>query len=292
MEYDPIRMCELLVGLGDVEVLGVDDGPAASLRVHVRCRSARPLCAGCGGRLWSLGERRVVLVDLPVFDRPVRLVWHKRRWRCPRHDCAGGSVTEQASQIAPQRALLTTRAARWATRRAGRGEAVSDTAWVLGCDWHTVNASVRRWGQALLDADTQRVSQVAALGLDETLMWRRGRFNKRAWSTSIVDVGSGQLLDIVPGRTAKGPTRWILDQPHSWREGVRWATLDLSGPYRAAFDTALPHARQVADPYLCRAPSQQCFRRDPPPGPKPDARPSRPQTRSAVQGPQTAHLRA
>ena len=32
----------------------------------------------------------------------------------------------------------------------------------------------------------------------------------------------------------------------------RWgeALLDLSGSYRAAFDTAVPHARQAADPYL------------------------------------------
>ncbi len=243
MECDPRRMCELLVGLGDVGVLGVEDEPAAPLGVHVRCRSARPSCAGCGGSLWSLGERRVVLVDLPVFGRAVRLVWHKRRWRCPQHDCAGGSVTEQASQIAPRRALLTTRAARWATRRAGRGEAVSDTASVLGCDWHTVNASVQRWGSALLDVDTERISAVSALGLDETLMWRRGRFGTKAWSTSIVDVGSGQLLDIVPGRTAKAPTRWLLAQPPDWLAGVVWATLDLSGPYRAAFEVALPPAR-------------------------------------------------
>ena len=189
------------------------------------------------------------LVDLPALGRAVRLVWHKRRWRCPRSGCGAGSFTEQAAQIAPERAVLTTRAARWATRRAGRGDAVGDIAAVLGCDWHTVNASVRRWGSALLAADTQRVSRVSALGLDETLFCRRGRFNKRAWSTSIVDVGRGQLLDIVPGRTAKGPARWLLAQPPSWRAGIRWATLDLSGPYRAAFDTALPHARQVADPF-------------------------------------------
>ncbi len=31
--------------------------------------------------------------------------------------------------------------------------------------------------------------------------------------------------------------------------GIRWATLDLFGPYRAAFDTAIPHAEQVADPF-------------------------------------------
>ena len=57
------------------------------------------------------------------------------------------------------------------------------------------------------------------------------------------------MLDIVRGRTAKAPVRWLLRRPHRWLEQIRWAVLDLSGPYRAAFDTALPHARQVADPF-------------------------------------------
>ena len=64
MEVDPTRMCELLVGLGDVEVLCVDDEAGEPLRVHVRCRAPRPDCGGCGGRLWSDGERPVELVDL------------------------------------------------------------------------------------------------------------------------------------------------------------------------------------------------------------------------------------
>ena len=49
MECDPTRMCELLVGLGDVEVLSVGDEGGGPLRVHVRCRAARPPCGGCGG---------------------------------------------------------------------------------------------------------------------------------------------------------------------------------------------------------------------------------------------------
>ncbi len=249
MECDPTRVCELLVGLGDVEVIGVDDGAEGPLRVHIRGRAPRPLCGGCGGLVWSKGERSVELVDLPAFERPVRLVWHKRRWRCPRSGCAAGSFSEQDCAIAPQRALLTARAGRWATRRAGRGEAIADTAAVLGCDWHTVNASVRRWGQALLDADGDRIAAVVALGLDETLFCRRGRFAQRAWSTSIVDVARGQLLDMVPGRTADGPARWLLRRPQSWLTAVRWAVLDLSGPYRAAYDTAVPDAKQVADPF-------------------------------------------
>ena len=41
MECDPTRVCELLVGLGDVEVLGVDDEAGGPLRVHIRRRAPR-----------------------------------------------------------------------------------------------------------------------------------------------------------------------------------------------------------------------------------------------------------
>ena len=249
MECDPRRVCEVLVGLGDVEVLGVVDEAGAPLRVHIRRRVSRPSCVGCGGVLWSHGQRLVELVDLSAFGRCVRLVWHKRRWRCGQPGCSAGVVTEQDPDIAPEREKLTTRAGRWATRRSGGGQPHSDIAKELGCSWHRVNVSVRRWGEALLDADTERISQVSALGLDEILLWRRGRFRTKAWATDIVDVGRGQLLDIVAGRTAKAPTQWLLSRPQSWRARIRWGVLDLSGPYRAAFDTALADASQVADPF-------------------------------------------
>ena len=249
MECDPTRVCELLVGLGDVEVLGVGDEAGGPLRVHIRRRAPRSGCELCGGPLWSDGERAVELVDLPAFGRPARLVWHKRRWRCGQRGCSAGTATEQDPEIAPPREKLTARAGRWATRQAGRARPVDEVAAELGCSWHPVNASVRRWGSALLDADTTRISQVEALGLDETLMGRRGRFRAKSWSTSIVDVGRGQLLDIVPGRTAKAPTEWLLGRPREWLDEIRWAVLDLSGPYRATFDTAVPDAAQVADPF-------------------------------------------
>ncbi len=249
MEVDPTRVCELLVGLGDVEVVGVDDEAAGPLRLHVRRRAPRPDCAACGGPLWSNGERAVELVDLPVFGRAVLLVWHKRRWRCGGSECAAGTVTEQDCQIAPPRERLTTRAGRWVTRQAGRGRPLKEVASELGCNWHPVNGSVQRWGQALLEADVERIGDTEALGLDEHLMWRRGKFRTKAWATGVVDVGRGQLLDIVPHRTAQAPARWLLGQPQEWRDNIAWATLDLSGPYRAAFDTALPHAKQVADPF-------------------------------------------
>ena len=86
MEQDPTRICELLVGLGDVDVVGVDDEATEPLVVHIQTRS-RPVCGGCGGLVWSKGTSLVRLVDLPAFGRAVRLVWHKWRWRCPAAGC-------------------------------------------------------------------------------------------------------------------------------------------------------------------------------------------------------------
>ena len=68
MEENPSRICELLVGLGEVEVLGVDDEPAGPLAVHIRTRR-RPTCGGCGGAVWSKGASPVSMVDLPAFGR-------------------------------------------------------------------------------------------------------------------------------------------------------------------------------------------------------------------------------
>ena len=56
-------------------------------------------------------------------------------------------------------------------------------------------------------------------------------------------------MGIVTGRTARTPAQWILDQPREWRDQIGWATLDLSGSYKTAFDSALSDAVQIADPF-------------------------------------------
>ena len=212
-------MCELLVGLGEVDLVGINDpGEDAPLEVVIGSRKARPV--------WSKGYRSVVLVDLPAFGRPVRLRWRKRRWTCPNPDCALRSFIEQDPKIGPQRALLTSRAARWVTVQVGgRGRSVDEVAAELGCDWHTVNNEVVRWGEALLGADTDRIGEVQAVGVDETLFWRQGQWRTKQWCTSVGDVGGRQPVDIVPGRTAESAAAWFRSQPADWLGGIRWAVL-------------------------------------------------------------------
>jgi hypothetical protein len=118
----------------------------------------------------------------------------------------------------------------------------------LGCGWHTVMDAVVVIGEQLVD-HPDRIGDVTALGLDETLFARLGRFRTQSWSTQIVDVRRGQLLDVVPGRAAPEPCRWLAARPQVWRDRIEWATLDLSNSYRSVFDTMLPLAVQVADPF-------------------------------------------
>ena len=267
METDPTRMCELLVGLPAVSVLGVEDEPSRPIVVHVESVMSRPGCAECGVVAWIKDRPAVVLVDLPCFGRPTRLVWHKHRWRCPDPDCEAASWTAEDPAIAAPRMAMTDRAGRWSCEQVGRlGRSVAEVARELDCDWHTVNDAVVAYGAALVD-DPDRIGAVAALGLDETLFCRRGRWRRRQWCTSIVDVGGqpAQLLDVVPGRSATSPSAWLASRDDEWREGIAWGVLDLSGPYRKTFNDELGHATQVADPFhlikLANTKLDECRRR-------------------------------
>jgi transposase len=268
VEVDPTRMCELLVGLPAINVLAVDDDRDDALVVHIESRVTRPGCAGCGTPAWVKDRPPVELVDLPCFGRPARLVWHKHRWCCPDGDCETGSWTAGDPRIAPARGAMTDRAGRWATVQVGReGRTVAEVARELGCDWHTVNDAVMGYGGALIDTDVDRIGEVTALGLDETLFCRTGGWRTQQWCTSIVDVTPGhtQLLDVVAGRSAAGPSAWLEARDDDWRAAIRHGVLDLSGPYRKTFEDTLPDATQVADPFhlvkLANTKLDECRRR-------------------------------
>ena len=94
MEVDPTRVCELLVGLGDVEVLGVDGEAGGPLRVHIRRRAPRPVLRV----LWRavVGQRRAaggvggprcvrqgVEAGVSFYVKArVGLVFRRSVWRC------------------------------------------------------------------------------------------------------------------------------------------------------------------------------------------------------------------
>lgn len=250
MQTDPTRMCELLVGLPDVDVLGVEQMADGSLVVQVQCRSGwQAGCPRCGTTGWVKGYRVVRLTDLPVFGRPVVLAWRKTRRSCPNSSCPQGSWTTSHEQIAAPRCTVTQRAGRWLTEQVGRyRRAVSVLAAELGCDWHTVNDTVVAYGQLLVD-DPGRIGQVSALGMDETLFNRTGAFRQQRWATTFADVGGHRLIDITEGKDRESVIRWLEQRPQPWLEAITVGTLDMASSYRSIYHDVLPQALLVVDPF-------------------------------------------
>ncbi|MHB8345514.1 MAG: transposase, partial [Ferrimicrobium sp.] len=52
-----------------------------------------------------------------------------------------------------------------------------------------------------------------------------------------------------PVAVVRKEKKWIRNQGKEWCDKVKWGTLDLSGPFRALFHSALPDATLVADPF-------------------------------------------
>jgi transposase len=201
-----------------------------------------------------------------MLRRRSRLVWHKRRFSCPDERCRGLSWSEEDPRIASPRMAMTARAGRWVTIQVGRfARSVSEVADDLGCDWHTVNDAVLAYGEVLVDQDSDRYGTITALGLDEVLFARIGYYHRKEFSTQFVDVRTGQLLDVVPGRSGKEPKAWLEEKGRAWRDEIAYAALDLSGPYRAVLSEMLPDATLVADPFhvvkLANSKLDECRRR-------------------------------
>lgn len=248
LETDPEKVCELLVGLPEVRVLGARRLDRR-VELHIETRADVVGCPECGVVASGKGWRVVWFSDLTCFGTPVNLAWHKRRWRCLEDGCPMGSWTEVDERIAGSRLCLTDRAARWACREVGQfGRTVTEVAATLGCDWHTVNDAVLAFGEQLVD-HPGRFSTVASLGLDEHLFKREGERRRQRFVTTICDVARSQLLDVVEGRDKKEPLAWLEGRGEAWLKAVEHGTLDLSATYRSVFTATVPHATLVADPF-------------------------------------------
>lgn len=247
---EPNRIVQALVGLKNVRVLAFRrTGPDVELVIEQA--EVVPFCGSCGARA-QIKDRPVVrYVDLPVFGTPMMLAWRKHRFRCPHEGCLRKSWTSGDHRIAAKNCRLTTRCAKWATEQVGRGRAVSDVARELGCDWHTINDAVTTYGEALLQADTKRLTLTTAIGLDETSFVKLRTQRSRQYVTTVADVANHQILEILPTRDFKDVARWVHSQPGSWKGMIEFGALDMSNVYAAVYSVTLPGARQVVDAFHC-----------------------------------------
>ena len=183
--------------------------------------------------------------------------WRKRTWTCPEPSCPVGVVTEQDTGIGKPRAMLTTRACRWATEQLRREHAsIAGLARQLATTWRTVWTSIEPI-LARAAADESRFTGVTTLGVDEHL-WHHVSPRKRGPKelTGMVDVTRDQdgrvharLVDLVPGRSGTVYKTWLDQRGKMFKARVEVATLDPLRGYKNAIDDKLADATAVLDAF-------------------------------------------
>ena len=285
MYVDPSEIVSHLVGLKDVRVLSYTRrGPAGEIAIEQAKPSLQ--CPSCGRRAWVKDRPVVSYVDLPFGGVPITLRWKKHRLVCRNRACRVRTFTLGDHRIGAVGCMLTTRAAKWVVKQIGGGQTVSHLAGELGCGWDAVNVASLIYGKALLAADTKRLKETTAIGLDETLFVRSGPFKAKTWSTTVCDVANHALIDVLPTRDFTEVAGWLRHQPHHVKERLEYGCLDMSRTYNAVFTRRDPQGHEGHRPLPRHAPRHLGGRRGPPPGPARAPRPSGKSSRSALSGPQ------
>jgi transposase len=185
-------------------------------------------CPHCGVPATGHGRSVVEVRDLPAGGRPVRLVWRKRRWLCSDPDCPAKTFTEQSPLV---EGCLSRRAAVEICRRVGQdGASVAQVARDMGVGWETAMGCVRRHGRPLVD-HPRRVRATRALGIDEHKVLSANGRHHTLYATSFVDVTTGQLLDVVRGRSADDVAFWLSQGPPAWRQRIEAVAIDPHAGY-------------------------------------------------------------
>ena len=195
------------------------------------------ICDGCGRRCQQVHDTRERWIDdLPVFDKPTRLLVHRRRMLCPR---CGPKIERLGWLERGQRCTVrfAQSIARWC-----KVASVKHVAEQYGLGWDRV----KRIDKAYLTRDLGPVdlSGVTVLAMDEFAIQKGHRY-----ATVIVDPTCKRVLWIGRGR-GRDDIRPFFEQlgPAGCRR-IEAVAMDMNAGYELEVKAQCPNAKVVFDLY-------------------------------------------
>ena len=231
MSFDVMRVRLHLRG---VRVTGVVVDTPAELVVGVMSTRKLSSCPFCGRSCRRVHDRRRREIrDLEHGGRPTVLLWTQRRFVCNHcgkrhmetHPQFEGSITRRLARRLVQDAQVMPISAVSRRHRVG---------------WHLVMGLLCDWSG--LVGDHRRKQSCRVLLIDETSIRKRHRY-----VTVILNGDTGEMLDMIEGRSKAALSRFFIEQGPRWCHSVRTVVTDGSHSYRAAIHRYLPGARHVLD---------------------------------------------
>jgi transposase len=227
-----------------VEEVVVDD---VVLAFAARTATREAACPGCGTVSARVhGGYRRHLADLAVAGRRVVIDLAVRRFRCRAAECGRRTFVEQVDGLTERFARRTSPLRRTlekiALALAGRPAARLARHLSIPASANSLLRLVRRL------PDKQPDTAPRVMGVDD-FAFKKGH----VYGTIIVNVETGEPVDVLPDRTADTLISWLRDHP-----GAEVVCRDRASAYAEAVRTACPDAIQVADRYhlwinLCEA---------------------------------------
>jgi len=226
----------IALGLPEVWVIREKE-TEEEIEVEVEYRARSAICPRCGQRTPKVHSTTVQNKrDRRLWDKPVFLAFHKRRFRCL--NC-GKAFTEPDPVCGPRRRssqrlreYLGKEAFHQTVRHVAHKEGVGET---------LVRRCVTEEARRLLEApDKPPPAQV--LGLDEFSI-RKGQ----VYDTAVVDLEHKQVMGVVSGHRQGEVAAFFDALPEP--EGVKVVVMDMHEPFRQAVELCLPQAKVVADKF-------------------------------------------
>ncbi len=229
-----------LLGLGEfvVESYDIDDSKQES-RFYCRIHFDYSICPRCRSLSQDTHDRkRRGVRDMSCFERKVYLVFHIRRFRCPK---CGKVFTESLDSITTNQRC---------TRRFEQmvyGECLTqtlqDVARKLDMNWHSVERIFYRKAHEHFQYGAKQYPQI--LGVDE-ISNKKGH---KQYLLIISDLQRSCVIEVLPNRRKSTLIEWLYTLPIWVRENIKVVSMDLWKPYREGVKEVLPHAEIVADRY-------------------------------------------
>ena len=140
-QKDLVSDASRLLDLGGLEVDHVASDAFSGRVVHVvTADETASACPSCGVLSASLKGRVCTRPrDIPYWTRVLRLIWHKRRWRCKERLCPRASFTESLPAVRARSRLTTRLRTELGFAVAGQGRIISESATHFGMNWSIVH---------------------------------------------------------------------------------------------------------------------------------------------------------